>query len=359
MTAPRIVRLPDGTLWLVADGVGHQITGTGQSMWARIMYGQPEEADEPDWDVGPTVLEIYGGPGGIEQVAQGLRPDPLGWWRVRNSTPTNVLSDHTHVVDPDGFHYLVAPDGRAWKATGEGQIRSLDAEWGEATPIGHTPENVVGAVTGAGTADLFRPNEIEVLSGLANQLLVDGTTGDDQISVRLPGLDPLPPPDPEGAETNSPDLADQVMGAQSDRTPGLAQNPITPAPAPAPPDEPVDTTEPPAAEPEPAPAPAPTPPAAENPGGPINRPGRYPTNPGPINRPGRPSTPPAAENPGGPINRPGRYPTNPGPVNRPGRTSALQPRRLPPSRYDRVRAFLDRTGGDTTWLDRVEHRRSS
>lgn len=79
-----VIRRPDGTHWLhVQQGSAnslHQITGTGQLRGATALYGPARDVAQnyqAAATIGLTVVDLFGGPGGIEEVVAGLRPDPI------------------------------------------------------------------------------------------------------------------------------------------------------------------------------------------------------------------------------------------------------------------------------------------
>lgn len=352
-------------MWLVSGGRAHQITGERQALWAQVMFGLATDQDAADWEAtGPTVVDLYGGPGGIERVARGLAADPLGAWGVTVTEPTNPFPDF-QVVQWSGQYYLVSSegDGRAWRITGEGSFASAVAIWGDPVAVDSFDWSVAGDVTGTRPGDLFGPNEIEALSGL--DPVNPGEAGPPP-DISLPVIRPVPLPDPTGVTGPQPDLSRQVLGATADRTPGLRPPDVDRVPEedpPPPPDEGVDPSEPQGGQTG----------AADGGGQAVNRPDRRPPDHSgtAVNRPDR--RPP--EHVVGPVGRPDRTPPGQigGPVNRPDRTRSadrfapgpfrpVQPKRrsaLPPPRLEHLERFAARTGIGRGLLAELRRKRES
>jgi hypothetical protein len=382
---PVVVRLPDGTHWLVHRGRGHQIRGDRFLFWAKAMYGVEERA-EPDWEAGEAdAAALFGGPGGIEQVAKGEAPDPLGYFGVQSDEAIYPYADAKFVKVGD-VHYLVLADGRGFLASGPGQIAALTAIHGAPVAATSAPP-VFGSVSGEGPNDLFRPQEIEVFSGTpVVGVDVDATTDDDGPSINLPPPSTPGPINPEAADPNAPSVREQAAGASGDRTPGLAMPNITVPP-------PIDPTEPAPVIPAPTPEVRPQEPTVVPPGAPIPAPTPDP-RPIPVGAPGHAGTPhqrpDAIEDPyqrpdpippapgrfvlGGEVPAPGRFIRGvgqeaPGRFVRGGgaayqgspaqtsRVTALRPlRQLDAPAFPTLRRFLEARGGDVGWLNRVEGR---
>lgn len=141
-----VARSPDGRWWLLDNETRtrYEATGPGQITGIQRLYGtgNPDSRGylatgygPSDWKQGPAVVTLFGGPGGIEQVLAGQKPNPIDPWYGKPPplTPGATPPPSGTPIDPRARNFtqeakrllpwmpdeLIGVYATAWQETGD------------------------------------------------------------------------------------------------------------------------------------------------------------------------------------------------------------------------------------------------